>query len=657
MRRLCCFGLLLLLAGPALGQGAAPPSYEPTACPFEGASEVEGLECGALTVPERRDTTGGRMIRLAVAVLRSHNADPAPDPLVFLSGGPGAGSVEQVPGRAQSPFWDRLRQERDLIFYDQRGTGYSEPAFCREMDVAFTTASYRGMSAAEMEAEWVRAAGECRERMEAEGVDLTAYHSAASARDLADLRQALGYESWNLLGLSYGTRLALTALRDAPVGVRSVILDSAVPPDIASWADGGERFSRSLRLAFDQCAADPDCQLAFPTLEDDFYSVVADLEQDPVVLALPDTSRFPDGRVVLDGTLWTQGIFQGLYDRSFVPVFPLVVRESKRRNRDVLRALAEGIAPETDAIRWGMNYAVTCYEEAPFSPPDQVRADQRRHPGLAPWFEAGDLARHAVCDVLHEARADSTEFYPVRSDVPALVIGGEFDPITPPDYGRRVAQTLSNATFVEVTGLGHGTAPFTDCTRDLIDDFLDDPERSLDISCAGALPPASFVTDVHLNGGVYRMASALQGGMGPLVGLGLLSLVLLSAVVGWPAAALVRRLRERSETAPTAREHTAARAVAVTAAVLALVFLVGLVVTVLRAAAENPYVLAFGVPGEAAWLFVLPWVVAVLTLGVVVFAVLAWRRGWWTRAGRAHYAAVAGACLGFIASAALWGLL
>lgn len=651
------YGLVVSItfAAPVLGQGARP-SYEPAPCPFEGA-EVEGVECGVLTVPERRDTTGGRTLDLAVAVLRSHSPDPAPDPLVFLSGGPGGSSVEHVPGRARSPFWDRLRQERDLVFFDQRGTGYSEPAFCPEMDVAFTAVAFRGLSEEEAEAERVRAAAACREQMQAQGVDLTAYNSAASARDLADLRRALGYETWNLLGLSYGTRLALTALRDAPEGVRSVVLDSALPPDVAHWSNNGERFSRSLRLAFDQCAADPACRAAFPTLEDDFYDVISDLERDPVVLALPDTARFPDGRLVVDGRLWAQGVFQGLYDRSVVPVFPLVVREAKRRNRAVFRALAEGIARETGATRWGMNYAVTCYEEAPFNTPEQIQAERRRHPRLAPWFESAELSRHAVCDVWHGARADSTEFRPVRSEVPVLVLAGEFDPITPPDYGRRAARTLPNATFVEVPAMGHAVSPFTACTRGLIDAFLEAPERPLDASCAAALPPVSFVTDVHLNGGVYRFASVLRAGAGPLVAVGLLGLVLLSAAVGWPVAALVRRLQGRPAATPAARAPVAAHALAAVAAALALVFLVGLAVTVMQTVAANPYVLAFGVPGGAAWLFALPWAVAALTLGVVAVAVLAWRRGWWTRAGRVHYGLAAAACAGFVAFAAAWGLM
>ena len=125
MKRLRSTTLALALAGVATAQGDA--MYERGPCPFDGAEGVEGLECGTLTVPERRGLPGGRTLRLAVAVLRSTGPDPAPDPLVFLSGGPGGRSVEGTPGRTGSAFWSRLRERRDLIFFDQRGTGLSEP--------------------------------------------------------------------------------------------------------------------------------------------------------------------------------------------------------------------------------------------------------------------------------------------------------------------------------------------------------------------------------------------------------------------------------------------------------------------------------------------------------------------------------------------------
>lgn len=656
MSRTCLLTLFFLMLGGPL-RDAAAADYRTADCPFSGAEEIDGLECGVLVVPERRDDPDSRTLELAVAVLRSTGPDPAPDPVVFLSGGPGGSSVEFMPGRARSAFWNRIRQKRDLVFFDQRGTGYSEPGFCPEMEAAFNAVNYRGLTAEQMLVEKVRAAGECRKKMVAQDVDLTAYNSAASAGDLADLRRALGYASWNLFGLSYGTRLALTALRDAPDGIRSAILDSAVPLDVAKWTDAGERFSRSLQLAFDQCAANPECQETFPSLEDDFYRVVADLEENPVAIELPESQRFPDGRVVIDGSLWVAGMFQGFYDRSFVPVFPLIVRESRRRNEDVLRALAERLARDPERSSVGMKYAVDCYEKLPFNTPEKVHEDRRLHARLAAWFEFDSGAEPEVCDAWHDGRAGTIEFQPVHSTIPALILAGEFDPITPPGYGRRAARTLPNATFVEVPAMGHAVSPFSQCTRDLIDAFLDAPGEQLDTSCIADQPRASFLSDVRMNSGVYRVASTLQRSASSFALPALIAVVLLVTALGWPAAAVARRLRGRRSVAPGTAAQSVAWPLAAFTAALALVFLAGLVLTIRQTAAANPYVLAFGVPGDAAWLFALPWVVALLTAAVVMLAVQAWRQRWWTRAALIRYSIAAAACTAFVVLIAGWRLV
>lgn len=656
MNRFYLMILSMLMLGMSCSESAAA-TYQPGPCPFAGAEKIDGLECGVLVVPEQHENAGGRTLELAVAVLRSLGSDPAPDPVVFLSGGPGGSSVEFVPGRARSAFWNRLRQHRDLVFFDQRGTGYSDPEFCAEMEAAFNAVNYRGLSEDQRLAELVSAAAACREKMQEQGVDLTAYNSAASARDVADLRRALGYESWNLFGLSYGTRLALTVLRDAPDGIRSVILDSASPPNVAGWSDAGERFTRSLQLAFAQCADSPDCRETFPSIEADFYQVVADLDADPVVVTVPESHRFPDGRLVVDGSLWLTGMFQGFYDRKFVPVFPLIVRESSRRNEDVLRALAERLARDPEQASVGMKYAVDCYEKLPFNTLAKIREDRRQHPRLAAWFDIGGGSERAVCEVWHEGRAGDVEFQPVHSDAPALILAGEFDPITPPAYGRKAAQTLSNSTFVEVPAMGHAVSPFTQCARDLINKFLDAPDASLDVSCVAEQPRAAFVTDVHMNSGVYRFASTLQGGAISLALPALLAVVLLMVAVGWPVGALVRRLRGRATVASAVPAQLAARTLTALAAVFALVFLSGLILAISQTAATNLYILAFGLPDDAAWLFTLPWIIALMTTGIVVLAFQSWRQSWWTRAARIRYTIAAVACAGFVIFAAVWRLM
>jgi len=395
---------IVILSSAPLGAQDVP-RFEPAGCPFDGVEGRDEVDCGYLVVPESRGHTESRTLRLAVAILRSSSDTPRPDPLVYLSGGPGGKSVEFTPFRLESPFWTQMREQHDLIFYDQRGTGYSDPKFCPEMDLVVYQGRLRGLAAEEQRKLEREAALDCRRRMLADGLDFAAYNSATSALDLDDLRRALGYESWNLFGISYGTRLALSAMRDTPEGIRSVVLDSVVPPDIPTHADGNRRLARSLRLVFDQCAASADCRRAFPELERDFYAMLDDLERNPIELTMWDAARFPDGRVVVDGTLMTDGVFQGLYDRNFIPILPLLVREIGSRNSDVLMALADGLVADPHDVSTGLQWAVNCYDGGMSLA--ALEADRAAHPELSVWHESADA--YDICDVWHPARAGAAE--------------------------------------------------------------------------------------------------------------------------------------------------------------------------------------------------------------------------------------------------------
>jgi len=648
--------LLILLLTALVGVVNAQeklPRYETAPCPFEGAEDRNDVQCGYLIVPENRNLADGRTLRLSVAVLKSLSNKPLADPLVYLSGGPGGPSVKYSMARLKSSFWTPYREQRDLIFFDQRGTGFSDPEFCPEMNFALQTATFRGLSADEQQSFIVEAVTACRENMLSKDIDFGFYNSATSALDLNDLRGELGYEQWNLFGISYGTRLALTAMRDTPEGIRSVIIDSNWPPN-APLADDNERLMRSLNLVFEQCQANADCHAAFPALEQDFFAMLDDFEENPLALELGDPDRFPDGRIVVDGNLLAWGVFQGLYNRKFIGILPLLVREVRRRNVSLLTALADGLVKEP-GFSSGLQYAVDCYEWLTLRSPEMMEADRSRHPELRVWRAYAD--RNETCDAWHKQRADGSEHQPVFSDIPTLVAAGEFDPITPPSYSQLAAATLTNSTYIEVNGAGHGAIPFNDCTESIMATFLDDPAQPLDTSCVAGISPVSFTTDVYMNPGIYRLAKLLQGepALARLASLGLIALLLLSAVVIWPLAWLVRRIRQRQPATPAGANR--ARWLAAFTALLGLGFLAGLAGIVLMTAKENPFLLGFGVPGSASPIFLLPWLVLLATIGVALFAVAAFKQRWWNSASRAHYLFITLACAGLVAWVFSLGLI
>ena len=247
--------------------------FESAQCQFE-IHPGQTVDCGYLTVPEDRSQPDGPTIRLHVAIFRSHSDNPAPDPIVYLEGGPGGQALEAaslVFNRRFAPFL----ADRDLIMFDQRGVGYSEPALdCQELiDLTYETLA-QDLSPEEILALSTEAIRSCRDRLVSEGVNLAAYNSAESAADLNDLRLALGYEEWNLYGISYGTRLALTTMRDYPQGIRSVILDSTYPLPVSINTETPANFDRALNVFFGGCATDPAGSEAYPDLETVFWELV-----------------------------------------------------------------------------------------------------------------------------------------------------------------------------------------------------------------------------------------------------------------------------------------------------------------------------------------------------------------------------------------------
>jgi pimeloyl-ACP methyl ester carboxylesterase len=639
------FLLILVLLFPPAAELFAAPRFIKSECPFPDPDKrLEGVECGYVSVPENRANPNSRTLRLAVVILRSLSLTPEPDPLVFLTGGPGQRSIHHTERRTHSDFWKPFREKRDLVFFDQRGTGYSDPKFCKDLYSAFT-ASFRGLSPQELREFQVQSFQDCKRRMQEQGIDFSAYNSRTSAEDLEDIRVALGFDRWNVFGVSYGTRLALTAMRDTPGGIRSVILDSLDPPNARILVDAPARLDRSLNLLFEQCETDKECAQKYPDLRAQFYGLIKNLEANPMVVSGLDPNRFKGGQLILDGTMLVEGVFRGFYDYRFIPLMPAFIAEIKKRNVDLLRAVADALVPEPEEISIGLQYSVDCYELAPFNPRSEISAQQARFPHIKEWNQI--VNDHVICDVWHDERAGAKEGEAVHSQVPTLLLSGEFDPITPPSYGRLAATTLTNSTFVEIPGAGHAASSSSDCTRSLLSSFLNNPGKKLDTSCVQNLQTKlAFRTDLRNTAGVYKMLSNLQPTpqIPFMIGVGMIVLILGSTIF-WPIGYLLGR----RSASPSILQK--ARWLAGFSALLALGFLTGIAMVVFKLAAINPYVLAFGLPGKHAWLLLLPWIELLLSMLLVGLAVIAWKQKWWSSAGRIHYSLVA------LASAAFCGVM
>ncbi len=458
---------------------AYTPVFEPAPCQFY-VPEGHAPECGYLVVPEDRARADSPLIRLHVAIFRSSSPAPAPDPVIHLTGGPGSYGLTLV-WYYFSTGHDAFLATRDYVVFDQRGVGFSQPALdCPEANDLALYLLGQDVSAEVGRALEMEAYTACRDRLLGEGIDLAAYHSAASAADVSDLRIALGYDEVNLLGVSYGTRLALTVMRDHPEGIRSVILDSAYPPQVNLYTTWASNAGRAFDMLFDACAADADCSAFYPDLRTVFYALVDHLNADPITVVVSTG----DGGVpvVVDGDRLMDVVFMGMYRADVIPALPHLIYEVNEGSTEQLA----GHLPVylTFTASTGMRNSVQCREEVPFSSFEDVLAESAGvQPQVADFFAGRLEGFYGVCEMWGAGQADPVENQAVVSDIPALVLAGEFDPITPPEWGELAAATLSNSTVVRFPGVGHWVLRSGPCGWEVALDFLDDPERTPDASC------------------------------------------------------------------------------------------------------------------------------------------------------------------------------
>lgn len=454
------------------------PGFEPADCWFDEPSG-QTAECGYLVVPEDRSQPDGKTIKLAVARFKSDSSNPQPDPIVYLEGGPGGSPLRSFIPQFNVLFGPLL-EERDLILFDQRGTGYSQPALdCPEYKQVTLDLLDDDIPTEEAEELSNQALLACRERLANEGVNLSAYNSAENAADLNDLRNALGIEQWNLYGISYGTRLALTEIRDFPEGLRSVVIDSVYPPQVSLFASTAANGARAFDVLFESCASDAACNAAFPDLQNVFFDLVERFNREPATF----TTRLHSGEtydVVMNGDGLMGLTFQTLYATSLLPYLPRMIYQMRDGNTALPAALEGEFLSQLDDISYGMYYSVQCDEEVPFTTPEELAEATGPYPDYAP-LASEDV--FPLCQNWGVGEPDPVENEPVRGDVATLILAGEFDPITPPSWGQLAAETLSNSFFFELPNAGHGSSLTVDCPRSLLLAFLDNPQAEPEASC------------------------------------------------------------------------------------------------------------------------------------------------------------------------------
>jgi pimeloyl-ACP methyl ester carboxylesterase len=637
------------------------PTFTPAACDFidlpglpDNATIPAQVECGYVTVPEQHSNPNGPTIRLAVAIIPSSASSAASDPLVMLQGGPGGSTIDTY--LQELVFGGELPFNRDIILFNQRGTRYSEPYLaCPE----FLELTIKNLGRVLPDEEEQQLANEtlqtCRNRLVEEGVNLSAFDSVENAADVDAIREALGYEQINLYGVSYGTTLALHVLRNHPEGLRSVILDAVAPPQINFLVEVPESQDRAFTALFEACAADPACNAAYPDFEQTFFDLIERLNADPVTIELTDPETQTTYDAVLDGDSLFEAFFQMLYPSFLLPFLPEIIYAADAGRYDVLAQIVSLIIFER-TFTHGMYLSVVCAEEADFSVSDLDLAGV--HPKIAELGEADAKSLLETCDLWNVEPLGPPIDAPVNSEIPSLILSGQFDPITPPAFAAAAATTLPQSYEYVFPNTAHGAALSGECPNQIIRDFLANPSIAPAADCIATLTEPDFVTsdEVLALPALLRLAN-LEGNSGPqliLFGTGLL--LLLSVLLIWPIIWLVQRQRQR-ETEPPPLLLRVAPWIAALNGMLLTIFPITLVALIIRLGIDDSTILLLGIPASWAPLFIVPLICTLLTLAMLAGTAQAWLGGFWSIWKRSYFTLLTLAAVLCVFLLGVWGMV
>ena len=473
---------------------AAPvPTFERATCPFE-VPEGEMVECGFVVVPEDHNDPSGPTIRLAVAVLRDPSDERRPDPVMLLTGGPGEKTMSNAPAVAQ--VLAPIHAKRDFIVFDQRGAGLSEPALeCPEYVQALFEVLDEGDFNVALPIVF-DALMACRDRLVSEGHNLSAYNTVQNAADVNAIRIALGYEQVNLWGGSYGSLLAQAVMRDYPESIRSAVIESVWPLEVSFSVETAATVPKAILRLLDTCAADEACDSAYPNLKEVLFEVIDRLNAEPVPITVtnPLDGQSYDALLTGDGVLGNLKLV--LYETPTMPTVPQAIYDVYNGNYALMTQLSSLRLAYFDAISRGMQYSMMCADDLIGRTPEEVleihAALPRQLVGRVDHDTAIKYGIFGICEEWPVEEMAPSVKEPLVSDLPTLVLSGEFDPVTPPEFGRLVAGHLSNSYFFELPGAGHSGDSTHPCALSITAAFIDDPTTAPDASCIAEMPGLVF---------------------------------------------------------------------------------------------------------------------------------------------------------------------
>ena len=470
LRFLTAAALLASLAPTVQARTVGKLAFTPCSLSAPMVPATVQAQCTWLKVPENPAQPQGRWISLKIALVTPDpNAPVRADPVFMLAGGPGQSALETYPQIA--PAFAKVLKRRNVVLVDQRGTGSSHPLQCKD--------SLQGMQEDSPQA-GAEYAKRCREQLE-KNTDLRQYTTGRAIADLDAVRAAIGADKIDLVGVSYGTRVAQQYAMHYPQHTRALVLDGVTPNTLVLGNEFAANLEQALALQFDQCVKTSSCIKALGNPNTQLNALLERLRANPVHVNWRDAATGQARSSVLTATDVVGLVRMSAYMPLMSATLPLQFAQAAQGRYDTLAATAHMVGDSVaGSIALGMQLSVTCSEDA-----DGLAADPAQHHALLGNVMVEGLK--AQCAVWPRGERAADFHTPLRGTVPTLLLSGQFDPVTPPRYAEQVALHLSNARSLVLRGQGHNVIT-VGCTPRLLDQFLEtaDPKQ-LNATCLDTL--------------------------------------------------------------------------------------------------------------------------------------------------------------------------
>ncbi len=474
MKKIICVCYLLTCLTMASAQHFTP-RFVPAKKPLSKINPKLKYTFGYLEVLENRAKPQGATIKLPVYIFKSKHPNPPQDPVLFLTGGPGLSNMRNAPYAGYYKFLE----DRDLIFFEQRGAKYAQPSLdCPEWNKAQTKAFNPDLSKQQKQQIMLEATRKCREQFAKKGIDLSAYTTKAIADDVEDFRKALKIRQLNLFTVSYGTQIAQVLMRDYPNSIRSVVMDGTLPLEAQYDDEATNHLVQSFEKLLQDCATDE----AYRDLAPRFWQFLEDKTKQPLELKVqhPKTQKYHvfrlQGKDLIN--LFDLGNTYGITS------IPQAMHQLVAGDYSQLKKSLQGLLSNVGTgFQIGLRLSVWCAEQTPYN---QGRTNQR----IAKKYAAikgynAKVFDQEICEVWRVKKVSPREKQAVKSNLPVLLLNGAYDPNTPPQWAAQMQQNLPNSFHLVFAGWGHTvTLNWSNpCGMQMANAFFNDPTKRPTADC------------------------------------------------------------------------------------------------------------------------------------------------------------------------------